>query len=766
MTSGLPDLVGLATRVIEIAPESTELATHLGRLRDVRYLGLVPHTRLEAMRRHAGIPSARFQPLTEADGVVRNDTDLLVLHGDHVRRMWQPSDLHHVTHVAFEPGISAPAVEARVAQTLGWISGRMRPLGSFRCGLQRLQVAEIVTHEPLAVRRYLSPVWGVRGLAERLERLGIRYVVLRWFEDLPRLEPGEDLDVLVADEDLDKFRRLLAEEPGTIPVDLYSVSGMDGSGYQGIAYYPPALAERMLDRSVVHRSGFRVPAPEDHVHSLAYHAVYHKGHRSGIASSLLDAAETDPEHDYASVLRGLAGRVEIDLPDSLEDLDEYLAREGWRPPQDTFVRLSATNRWIDRSLAVTDAVEEPPEVAVFVLRERARDVVSASEVTGLLDHYGFEVLAFRELDAGARARCSFAMRGGNWGRGPYPDSAGGPVRVIVAVHYGPHDPDAADKDCHPHLSNADTLEAKRRLRELVNARLEPVRRCNPVHSSDNAREAWDYVDLALPDELGRLREAVQQRREEFRSPPPIVDVLSHGRRGKVELIEYRGEFAVRKTFGRGYLRYLEREIAGMTDLGPHVAEVPPVLQRGPNWFLCPYYEDSLRSFWGSGRLLPLRVLDQMIRVLREIHDLGYALIDAKPENFVLDPHRGMKVIDFEFLHRYVDGLPPFSESYSLVGAPAGFTGDLPVGPWSYGDAASSYEWNWLKYTGLSLEALLGSPRWSQHLQRGLFRVAGTVPDRSVPPRTLRVRSRRVLGRVYRGATRRYSAWARRRATDL
>src|SRR5690606_28717378 len=114
-----------------------------------------------------------------------------------------------------------------------------------------------------------SPSWGADGLAVRLKESGMRYAVLRWFEDLPTIEPGEDLDVLVADEDVARFRELVEAEPGTCPLDLYSVSGLPASDYEDLAYYPPRIATQILDHAVVHQSGFSVPAPLDHLHSLA-----------------------------------------------------------------------------------------------------------------------------------------------------------------------------------------------------------------------------------------------------------------------------------------------------------------------------------------------------------------------------------------------------------------------------------------------------------------------------------------------------------------
>mgnify|MGYP006211368535 CR=1 FL=1 len=100
--------------------------------------------------------------------------------------------------------------------------------------------------------------------------------------------------MLVHDEDVDKVRGLLRPRPlsakilgrrDLIRCDVYSVSGLRGSSYQGISYYPPHLAEGILERAVRHRSGAMVPSGRDHFYSLAFHALYHKGLRSGLPVS-------------------------------------------------------------------------------------------------------------------------------------------------------------------------------------------------------------------------------------------------------------------------------------------------------------------------------------------------------------------------------------------------------------------------------------------------------------------------------------------------
>jgi hypothetical protein len=53
-----------------------------------------------------------------------------------------------------------------------------------------------------SARVFLDPRVGVEGLGTFLRVNRLRVVCLRWFDGLPELAPGEDLDLLVHGEDL------------------------------------------------------------------------------------------------------------------------------------------------------------------------------------------------------------------------------------------------------------------------------------------------------------------------------------------------------------------------------------------------------------------------------------------------------------------------------------------------------------------------------------------------------------------------------------
>lgn len=362
-------------------------------------------------------------------------------------------------------------------------------------------------------RRYLARRYSCEGFFRELAERQVRYVVLRWFESLPAIERGEDVDLLVADDDLVKIDDLFVRLRTGIACDIYSVSGMLGSDFQKMAYFPPHLAGQIVDRARVIKGLYRVPAVRDHFLSLSYHALYHKGYASGLKSAMKPSVPPKkmPDHDYRQVLRDLAAELSIDVGIDLESLDEYLTQQAWRPPFDMLARLSLRNPWIhDRYFREGFAVDPLRRgLAVFLVRERALNPGVAAEVEAELEAQGFRILLSAPLAAERQQAVALRLRGGNWGRGPWAFSGGPPAQVIVAWDPRPLPVDRRQKSEYPLLENGRILRAKMHLRDYLLRGLGKRQRFNPLHSSDNDIQAWEYVEILLPQQLEELRRKIE-----------------------------------------------------------------------------------------------------------------------------------------------------------------------------------------------------------------------------------------------------------------
>jgi hypothetical protein len=267
------------------------------------------------------------------------------------------------------------------------------------------------------------------------------------------------------------------------------------------------VAEQLLGRAVVRGGLCSVPAAREYFLSLAYHALYHKGFDSGIpASGKKESQRTRAGHDYEQILRRLAVGLGlgVNVAITLEGLDAYLDAQGWRPPHDMLIRLSRRNRWVRSLLRRREEhASADDRIAVFLVREEALRRGGVERAAQLIGEQGFEIRAIRTFDEHCVAALARSLRGGNWGRGPWPISGGPPVAAIVAYDPAPIAPTRKQKKRFPFIANARLL-CKEQLRDAFNKGFPKDQHCNVIHSSDNGREALDYLRIIAPDGVGEL----------------------------------------------------------------------------------------------------------------------------------------------------------------------------------------------------------------------------------------------------------------------
>lgn len=536
---------------------------------------------------------------------------------------------------------------------------------SFRIylGLERTEPAGKHT------RHYLSPLIGIDNFFKSLNDEKINYCILRWFEDLPKINLNEDLDLLVEDDDLEKVQCLIGKHPGIIPFDIYSVTGKPGSDYQSLPYFIRSLADKILKESIQFNGKYKIPDQENYFYSLAYHAVFHKGENSGLKSKNYKLKiHSKPEHDYLSYLKRISSDANLSVNDfSLEGLHSLLEEKGFAPPIDTLFKLSVNNQYLNSYLKDYQKKSEHPSkfegLVCFVARERIIEKNLLDDLLKYIRKEGFTILRVEKLEGKFKTNFIKYVRGGNWNQGPWPVSGGLPAVIIVALDVYPVEPDPSDYHLHPGITNRRIIN-KNEIRDFINKSLpDESEWFNGIHSSDNEIQALDYLSLAGIDE-NEIYSVIEKHKKAFTTEYPILGVLSqYSKRAKVELIDFNGTKAVKKTFKPDCEIFLKNELQ-FYKLFHNILPIPELLQTGENYLITKYIEGS-HPF---GKRINFKKLKKCIGILHKVFEQGYSLLDFKPANFLIDGKNDIYLVDFEFLHKY-EIKPEFLNCYDLIGIP-------------------------------------------------------------------------------------------------
>jgi hypothetical protein len=512
------------TVFVEIDARDATVATHLHRLGFTNYLGVSRHVSIATrLQKECAAARQSFTTTNEPRWVLYNNADVLFLSGRSVLYLWNYKDVRHAQHVAWKLSLHPIALLAMIGWLLRFIVGQYKKPQLLICRSSRQRPSFYVTSRIARPKRryhdalhFIPHKLQLAGLFRTFQQQGIEYAVLRWFESLPEREPTGDIDIMVADEDLPRVLQILRSAPAIRPCDLYTPSGLRESSYLKASYYPPVLARRILSNAQTHRSYCQVPCERDYFHSLAYHAVYHKGPDSNLpGSTAFRRHKRRSSRDFTSILTGMSKQLGIDVEISLEGLHEYLVRNDWAPPPDLIVRMAASaprNRWL-QELATRENgnVSIDPGLTVFVIRESAVDAGVQDQIIAMIKQYGFVPLASKTLTATEVQHGAPRTRGGNWGPGPDDHLGGLPAIVLVTYDPSPLRPTRSQRKRFPLVTNARTL-VKEQIRQRVNELIAPRHPINGVHSSDYGAEAHHFLHVFAPELVPVVNEKIAELR--------------------------------------------------------------------------------------------------------------------------------------------------------------------------------------------------------------------------------------------------------------
>jgi hypothetical protein len=349
---------------------------------------------------------------------------------------------------------------------------------------------------------------------------------------------------------------------------------------------------------------------------------------------------------------------------------------------------------------------EEPGLALFFWHGEPLADEQTTQIAAALETCGIEVLNVVDIDSPQMRAAECAVRQSYLWHGNLPPNYETPVTMFVGFDVMPATPTAEFLRGRPLLDNRRIMEAELSAPEGLRA-------------TDNSAEAWEFIRLLTPDDQAKLRSTIDLRKAEFATAFEVVrDLTRRGRRAKIELINYGGGLAVKKTFRRHCLRFLEREATFLESTSPERPEILPVVERGSNYLITPYIEaQPKRGFLlglGYPKLMKLRDVRAASDLLRFLFARGYDPVDISPHNLLIDGSGSIKAIDFEFVYKGDGPIEP-EHSACLNGIKDGFPGEWPdEGGWWLVDP---YRARWFGHTALTRRSFLYDPAWLQSLKR-------------------------------------------------
>ena len=421
----------------------------------------------------------------------------------------------------------------------------------------------------------------------------VDYVLLRWWQDLPKMPPGEDMDILVKDEHRDLLNDLVVfYDNGTgLKCDIYTITGSNDGSWKNLPYFQSNLAHTLIDERILFKGAY-VPSPQIHFASLAYHAIYHKGGDSGIPG--FSTVPLNLEHNYAEILEQLAREIGLNLEINLKGLVAWLKEQGFTPAEDTMAKLVELKPELALLQKPLYSDIRGGDLLVYIIREQlVEDGYLNPFIDFLKEKFCLDILDVKMLCNAEKDICKRQIRGGKWDKGPYPSSGGEPVAFIIAYDYNPWPLEGEEAKKQSRMTNRNNPNAKYKFREFINTSINSKKKYNGIHSADNELDAWFYITQLGEIYRKKIHYEVELRRERYATRWSVKKIIATGPASKVEIINYNKGLAVKKTFKPGREQEFERELLAAGELSKDFEFLPTLLEEGSGFIIYPFYQNIL-----------------------------------------------------------------------------------------------------------------------------------------------------------------------------
>jgi len=316
---------------------------------------------------------------------------------------------------------------------------------------------------------------------------------------------------------------------------------------------------------------------------------------------------------------------------------------------------------------LNNSFESNGEVIVFIVKEWAASEKKIKVITDILRNVNISIMKICKFDDKQKQIAS------NYICKNYPSL------MIIAFDYNPIPLDAKYQKLFPFVSNQNVVLARQTIQNYFNDRMLRIKSVDCIHSSNNEIEAFEYIKYLSPNSCNEIQKQIELYRNLYKTKFKILKIMPKIK-SKIELIEYKGKLAIKKTFKYGNERFLGREIFVYSKLSQKYEFIPPLLETSGNYFIIPYYKSILEPYdyrdMRYKRIIKKYAI-QIVKVIYSFYQEGYALLDFNTGSILITEDGDLKIIDFEHLYKYDNKPDKFQESYDIKGYPKNIITDLP-----------------------------------------------------------------------------------------
>ena len=345
---------------------------------------------------------------------------------------------------------------------------------------------------------------GITGLLKFLRDQDIRYIIPRFYSGLHDLQHTDgDLDLLVHADDVKRLNSFLSGNPGKLDVDVYCDFGND---YHGMSYFPPHHARKSIETSSFGPGNIKIPSDDYALPLLVYHILYHKGYAS-LLPSIFTNQVLVKGNKYHKELSRLGVQEVIGQNYSLEELDSYMDRIGWKPRNDTLSKISDWNAWVRDMLEINLVGSSVPLYAI-VMKSGCKTLSKENIIKDLLVEKGYSIIFEGELLGEKRTDATEKIRGGVWNDSLVPGENYDmflPYKLLIIY-------DDVSSDLNRITST------KNYIRKKID-----VGKPSLIHSSDNYEETLEYIEICFSERYDYVKDIVQKKNKSNESKRIKID---------------------------------------------------------------------------------------------------------------------------------------------------------------------------------------------------------------------------------------------------